>query len=199
MPALSAVLSELGKRLSQVEIGRPSSAAAERVSSDLRRGQGRYLRDRRRATALALLATGALGVVEAYQSGLIGSVPEPRVGPLRSVLDADAVDAAGEAYELLHTPDSALGIASYGLTLVLLGAGAGDRAQQTPWWPVLAGAKAVADAGNALYLFAEQLTKHRRICSWCTVAAAANVAALPLALPEARAALPVLWRRLRQR
>ena len=199
MAALSTVLSELGERLSHVEIGRSSSPAAERVSADLRHGQGRYLRDRRRATGLALLATGALAVVEAYQSGLIPTVPEPRVGPLRKVLGADEVDASGEAYELLHTPDAALGIASYGVTLVLVGAGAAGRAQQAPWWPVLAGVKALSDAGNALFLFAEQLTKHRRLCSWCTLAAVANVAALPVVLPEARAALPVLWRRLRKR
>ncbi|WP_256375474.1 hypothetical protein [Modestobacter sp. DSM 44400] len=39
------------------------------------------------------------------------------------------------------------------------------------------------------------MTKHRAVCSWCTLAALAQIATLPLALPEARAA----WRASRGR
>lgn len=38
-------------------------------------------------------------------------------------------------------------------------------------------------------------TKHKRLCSWCTVTAALLVATVPTALPEAKAA----WRALRRR
>ena len=149
------------------------------------------LRRRRAATALALLATAALGVVDAYQTGLLRSVPEP---PLR-FLGANRVDASGEAYHSFGTPDAGLGIVSYGVTLVLLGAGAGDRAERKPWLPLLAAAKVATDALSGSYLFAEQVTKHRAVCSWCTVAAAASVATVPLVLPEAVRA----WRSLRSR
>lgn len=40
----------------------------------------------------------------------------------------------------------------------------------------------------------DQATKHRAFCAWCLTAAGATFAALPLVIPEARAAL----RRLRQ-
>lgn len=166
-------------------IGRASSAYAERVSDGLRRAASPDLTRRRRAVALALVATGALGVVEAYQTGLLRSVPEP---PLPG-LGADEVDASGEAYHLFGTPDAALGIASYGVTLALVGAGTPDRAQSAPWLPLLAAAKACGDALASSYLFVEQVSKHRRICSWCTVAAVANLAVLPMVLPEARRAL----------
>ncbi|SEL13029.1 Vitamin K epoxide reductase family protein [Blastococcus sp. DSM 46786] len=166
-------------------VGRSSSAAAERVSDDLRRGAGDFLEQRRRIAGLTSLASFALGVVGLYQFGLLRRVPEP---PL-PFLDADAVDAAGEAYQQFRTPDAALGLLSAGVTLALAGMGDRDRARTAPWVPLALAAKTAADAGGGIYLFAEQVTKHRKVCSWCTVAAAAQLATLPLALPEARAAL----------
>ena len=166
-------------------VGRSSSPAAERVSDDLRRGTGSFLEQRRRVAGLTSLATAALGVVALYQFGLVRRVPEPSL----PFLGADAVDASGEAYQQLKTPDAALGLLSAGITLVLAGMGDRDRARTSPWGPVALAAKSAADAGGGLYLLAEQITKHRKICSWCTVAALAQLATLPLALPEARAAV----------
>jgi uncharacterized membrane protein len=171
-------------------IGRPSSRYAESVSDALRRMDSPDLRRRRAATGLSLLATFALGVVEAYQAGVLRSVPEPAL----RFFDADRVDASGEAYHSLGTPDAGLGIVSYGVTMALVTAGAEDRAETRPWLPLLAAAKVVTDALNGGYLFAEQVSKHRGLCSWCTVAAAASVATMPLVLPEARRA----WARLRR-
>jgi uncharacterized membrane protein len=64
-----------------------------------------------------------------------------------------------------------------------------DRARTMPWVPLALAAKTAADAAGGLYLFAEQITKHRKICSWCTLAAVAQISTLPIALPEARAAV----------
>lgn len=171
-------------------IGRGSSHYAERVSDDLRRIDTPDLARRRAATGLTLVATAALGVVQAYQTGLLRRVPEPR---LRG-LDADTVDASGSAYQLFGTPDASLGIASYGASLVLFGAGPADRASTVPWLPLMAAAKAAMDAASGIFLFLEQITGHRKVCSWCTLAALANVATVPLVWPEARRA----WRTLRR-
>jgi hypothetical protein len=170
-------------------VGRSSSPGAERVSDDLRRGSGSFLENRRRIAALHSLAALGLGVVGLYQFGLLRRVPElPLPG-----LAADAVDASGEAYQELRTPDAALGIVSTGVTLVLAGMGDRGRAQGLPLVPLALAAKVALDAAAGGYLLAEQVTKHRRICSWCTVAALAQMAAVPFALPEARAA----WKQLR--
>ncbi len=126
-----------------------------------------------------------------YQFGILRRVPEP---PLPG-LGADAVDASGEAYAILRTPDSALGIVSAGITLALAGMGPGDRAWTRPLLPVALFAKCVTDAVGGLSLTAEQLTKHRRICSWCTLSALALVASVPAAWPETRAALRQLGKR----
>ncbi len=155
------------------------------MSDDLRRRPDQFLDRRRRVAALSLLSSAALGAVAAYQNGLVRHLPEP---PLE-LFDADRVDASGEAYQLFKTPDAALGLASYGLTLALAGAGSARRAEERPWLPLAMTAKVVADALGGLYLTAEQASKHRRFCSWCLTAAAASVAMVPQALPEARAAL----------
>ena len=172
-------------------IGRSGSHAAEAVSDALRRGGGEHLHRRRRMAALQTGSAAALGLVGLYQFGLLKSVPEPSLPGL----DADRVDASGEAYELLRTPDSALGIVSAGVSLVLAGMGGARRHEEQPWIPLALLAKSLIDAAGGLYLTAEQVTKHKRVCSWCTASAVLLVATVPTALPEARAA----WRSLRSR
>jgi len=160
------------------------------VSDDLRRGRSPRLTARRRQAVLLLTASASLGVVALYQLGLIRHLPEP---PL-PFLDADRVDAAGEAYVLGLTPDALLGVASAATSLTLVSMEAEDRAERRPIIPLLAAAKLAADAAGGLYLTAEQLSQHRRLCSWCLVAAVAQAAAFPFAVPEAAQAL----RRLRR-
>ncbi len=170
-------------------IGRRTSEAAEAVSDALRRGDSVFLRRRRRVAGLSLAAMGSLGVVAAYQMGLLRRVPEPPLG----FLDADRVDASGEAYQYLKTPDASIGLASAAVTLALAGMGPDRRAEQQPLIPLALAAKAIVDAAYGVFLTLEQGTKHRRFCSWCLLAAAANVATVPQVLPEAAAA----WRGLR--
>lgn len=170
-------------------IGRSSSKAAERISDDLRRGAGEHLTRRRRQTALMLGATAAMGVISLYQTGILRRLPDP---PLPGI-DSDRVDASGEAYRMLHTPDATVSIANYGASLALIAMGGSDRARETPLIPLLAAGKLAYDAAGAVWLTLEQVTKHRAICAYCLAAAAASVAALPQALPEAR----VAWRQLR--
>lgn len=172
-------------------VGRGSSPAAEAVSDALRRGDDPFLRARRRTAVLQTGAVATLGLVGLYQFGVLRSVPEPSLPGL----DADRVDASGEAYRVLNTPDATIGIASAGISLVLAGMGGADRHEQRPWIPLALLAKSLADAAGGTYLFAEQVTRHKKICSWCTVSAGLLIATVPTVLPEARAA----WRALRQR
>lgn len=159
------------------------------MSDDLRRGDDGSLRHRRNVGALTLAAMGSMGVVAAYQMGLIRRPPEPRVRPL----DAEKVDASGEAYQFFRTPDAALGLASYAVTLALAGVGDRHRARHQPWVPLALAAKVALDAVSSALLTAEQASKLRRFCSWCLVASAASVAMVPQVLPEAREA----WHRVR--
>ena len=169
-------------------IGRSTSDAAEAVSDDLRRGAGALLDRRRRLAGLSLGSIAAFAGVAAYQTGVIRHLPEPPTG----LLDADSVDASGEAYQQLKTPDAALGMVSSAMTLVLIGMGDARRATQRPWVPLAMAAKVGLDALGGLYLTAEQASKHKKFCGWCLVATTAYLAMVPQVVPEARVALAQL-------
>lgn len=171
-------------------VGRQSSRRAEAVSDALRRLDAPHLSRRRRIAVLQTIAAWTLSVVGLYQFGVLRRVPEPSMRGL----DADAVDASGEAYELFKTPDSAIGVASAGVTLTLAGMGGADRATDQPLIPLALFAKTVVDAIGGIYLTAEQVTRHRKICSWCTVSTVALLVSVPLAWPEARDAAQQLRR-----
>lgn len=124
-----------------------------------------------------------------YQMGVLRHLPDPSL----SLLDSDAVDASGEAYTNLHMPDAPLGLLSAAMTVVLASADGLDRAERRPWLPLLLVTKTGVDAAMVVRLTLEQGTRHRRFCTYCVAAAAANVASAPLAMCEARRA----WRTLR--
>ncbi|MEJ7762652.1 MAG: vitamin K epoxide reductase family protein [Thermomicrobiales bacterium] len=157
----------------------------EQLSRDLRLGSGHFLRQRRKVLGLSLVAAGAMMPISLYQMGIIKHLPEP---PLPR-LDADAVDASAEAYAILATPDAVLGLGSYALTAWLAAAGGADRARTRSWIPLALAAKVGLDALFGAKLTVDQWTRHRAFCSWCLLAAGASVAAVPLVVPEARAAL----------
>lgn len=164
---------------------RSSSPAADAVSAALRLGHDPFVAARRRVAACALGAMASLGAVAAYQVGLLRHLPEP---PGRW-FDADRVDASGEAYQVLKTPDAALGLLSYAATLVLAGARAHRHPTTHRALSLALAGKVVADAAGGLWLAAEQRSRHRRFCSWCLAATALSVAAVPQVVPEVRAAL----------
>jgi uncharacterized membrane protein len=157
----------------------------EKLSHQLRTGSGLFLQRRRGIIGLSLVSIASMSLITLYQTGIIGHVPEP---PLPG-FDADKVDASPEAYAILATPDAALGLVSYATTLALAAMGDQDRATNAPWIPLALAAKVAVDATQAGRLTVEQWTKHRAFCLWCLVAAGATFATVPLAVPEARAAL----------
>ena len=100
----------------------------EVLSRELRLGTGEFLERRRKVVGLALIAAGAMVPISLYQTGVIPHLPEP---PLPK-LDADAVDAAPQAYALLATPDAVLGLGSYAVTVGLAAMGGERRAETSP-------------------------------------------------------------------
>lgn len=171
--------------------GRHAAPIAAQISDDLRRHGGALLEDRRRTAGLSLLASAAMAAVATYQFGLLRHLPEP---PGR-FFDADRVDAAPEAYALLRTPDAALGLVSYGITLALAGAGSADRHHTAPLVPIALAGKVLIDVASSAYLTIEQASRHRRFCSWCLLAAVASAASVPHVVPEAALALRHVVRR----
>jgi uncharacterized membrane protein len=158
------------------------------LSRELRQGSGAFLGQRRAVVGLSLTTMAALGVIVLYQVGIIAHVPEPNLPGF----DADKVNGSDQAYELLATPDGILGLGSYTATMALAAMGGQNRAEEQPWIPLALAAKVLVDAAQSTRLTIDQVTKQRALCLWCLVTTAATYATVPLAIPEARAALRTL-------
>ncbi len=156
----------------------------EQLSRELREGTSAFLTRRRGIVGLSLASIASMGFITLYQMGLIEHLPDP---PL-PLMDADKVDASGEAYAILSTPDATLGLLSYSVTIILASMGGKQRASEQPYLPLALMAKVLIDAGQAGRLTVDQWTRHRAFCFLCLVAAAATFGTVPLAVAEARAA-----------
>lgn len=165
---------------------------AKDLSHELREGEGGFLTERRGIVALGLAAAASMGVIALYQIGILKHLPEPPIPGF----DGDKVDASEEAYSHLQIGDAFIGLGSYAATMGLAAMGGKNRAQTQAWIPLVLLAKTGADAAQAAKLTVDQWTKHKAFCFWCLLAAAATFAALPLAVPEALAALDNVRKKL---
>ena len=180
---ITAIQSSLEKVVSGSLPGPQISAST--LSRQLREDGKGYLPYRRVVVGASLVATAAMGMISLYQIGILKHLPEP---PL-PLLNADRVDASAEAYSRYESPDGALGLNSYGTTLLLAAMGGRDRAQTHPWLPLALAAKATFDLAQAIRLTRDQWTKYRTFCFGCLMAVGSTVIAWPLVLPEAWSAL----------
>jgi hypothetical protein len=155
------------------------------LGRDLRQGYTPFLKRRRGVIGLSLFSCGVLGAVALYQTGILKKLPEPR----GRFFDSEKVNGSAQAYSLLATPDALLGLASYAVTATLAGMGPENRSRTHPWMVLAMGLKLFADSVMAGKLTLGEVKKFRTFSPWSLLAAAATWTALPLALPEAKAAL----------
>lgn len=162
------------------------------LSRQVRCDSGGFLEERRGIVVASLTAIGCMGLIALYQIGVIKHIPET---PLPG-LDADKVDASEEAYSHLQMGDAFIGLGSYAATMGLAAMGPKNRDKTQPWIPLALAAKTTADAAQAAKLTYDQFAKHKAACMWCLIAAAATFVSAALAVPEARAAMRELQRRI---
>ena len=122
-----------------------------------------------------------------YQMGIWRRLPDLPVSKLKS----SKVAAVPPAYRPLGLPipDSLLGLLSYATTAALAGFAGPDRHQHLPWVVLVMAAKVLGDAILGAVLFGIQWVWYRGFCMYCLIAALASFTAVPLAVPETRAAL----------
>ena len=156
----------------------------EELGRELRQGYTPFLKRRRGIIGLSLFSCGVLVAVALYQIGILKKLPEPR----GRFFDTNKVNGSGQAYSLLATPDAFLGIASYAVTAALAAMGPENRSRAHPWMALAMGLKLFADSAMAGKLTLDECKKFRAFSLWSVLTAAATWTALPLALPEAKAA-----------
>ena len=157
----------------------------EELGRELRGGSGAFLQRRRQIIGLTFFSSSVLGLIALYQMGVLKTLPSPRWPGF----DAEKVHSSAQGYSMLATPDALLGLASYGVTACLAGMGSGDRWKTHPLIPVGMGLKVLADATFAGKLTLAECTKFRAFSVWSLLTAGATFAVLPLAIPEAKAAI----------
>ena len=155
------------------------------LGKSLRESSREYVRRRRGIFGLFMAASASMGVVALYQMGILKRVPEPHLPHMNS----SRVTGSAKAYSLFATPDAVLAISSYATTMTLAAMGTADRAVEDPVLPIALAAKVGFDAAIATKYAVTEWRENRTLCFWCLVASAAALAALPLAIPEARHAL----------
>ncbi len=165
----------------------------EALGRALRHSQATSMRARRSVIAFGVTAAASLGVVLLYQIGILRHLPDPPW----ALFDSDRVTGSGEGYARGAMPDAALGLASSVVTVALAAAGAPTRARTRPWLPVAQAAKVSLDTGIAVAMARQQWVRHKALCSWCLVAAAALAASLVPSVAEGRQALRA-WHRHRE-
>ncbi len=164
----------------------------EQLSRELRHGSGNFLEERRGIIGASLVAIGCMGLIVLYQMGIIKHLPEPDLPGF----DAEKVDGSGQAYSYFETPDAAIGIGNYAVTLGLAAMGGRNRAKTQPWTPLALAAKTTVDAAQASKLTYDQFARHKAACVWCLLAAVATFVSAALAIPEAKTALRELQRHI---
>lgn len=157
----------------------------ETLGRELRTGSSRFLKRRRSIIGLAFFSSAVLGGIALYQTGMLKKLP----GPRRRGFDAEKVNGSAQAYSILAIPDALLGLTSYGVTACLAGLGPENRWQTHPLMPIGMGVKLLADAALAGKLTIDSCRKYHAVSLWSLLTAAATFAAVPLAVPEAKAAL----------
>jgi hypothetical protein len=157
----------------------------DQLGRELRTGSGPFLKQRRNILGLSLFSSAVLGGIALYQMGILKKLPEPRWRGF----NAEKIHGSAQAYSTLEIPDALLGLASYAVTACLAGRGSGNRWRTHPSMPIGMGIKLFADAAFAGKLTIEECRKFRSLSLWSLLVAVATFTALPLAIPETKAAL----------
>ena len=159
------------------------------LSRELREGQSPDLKRRRWVIGLSLFGAAMGQLVTLYQTGIIKSLPDPDPsGALGRLFDATAVDASDYGYKRLDTPDGALMLGTYAVTVGLAAAGGERRGDEQPLLPLAMAAKVGYDVFTNLRLAREEWAGNKRLCQYCQLASVASLASLALIVPEAVAA-----------
>jgi uncharacterized membrane protein len=152
----------------------------EDLRRELRHSDDSSMRFRRAIAGVSVAGMASMTAVALLQTGLIKRLPDPPIEGFNS----NAVTLSRTAFAL-GVPDGSLSVASFAANIPLAAAGGSDRARRHPWLPIAAAAK----AGTESLVSAWYLRREKAWCSYCLIAAAANIAIFVLTIPELNRAI----------
>ena len=155
----------------------------QQLRRQLQNGSNETLKLRRGIIALSLLGIGAMTAVTLFQTGIVKHLPDPPIDGF----DSDKVNSSDTAYSL-GLPDGTLSLASLAANIPLAAFGGEHRAEEMPFVPIAAAAKASVEAVVAGWYFYQMPTKEKAWCGYCIVGALTNWGIAALTLIEAKKA-----------
>ncbi|WP_447980007.1 vitamin K epoxide reductase family protein [Candidatus Nitrospira bockiana] len=165
-----------------------SQTDPEQLRRELQQGEGPDLRIRRAIVGLSLVGMASMAVVSLFQTGVIRHLPDPPLDRFNS----DKVNSSVTAYHW-GVPDGTVSMAGHAVNVALAAVGGPQRVREQPWVPLIAAAKAAAEAAVAArYLFYEMPIVQKTWCGYCIVDALAHIGTFALTLPEAGKALAAI-------
>ena len=161
----------------------------EQIRIELTEGSSGELRRRRMIIGLSMVGIGLAAAASLLQTGVVRHLPDP---PLEN-FDADKVMKSDPAYQF-GVPDATLALTGLAANVPLAAWGGSERSKHQPIVPLVAAAKAAAEASAAAWYFYQMPTKLKTWCGYCVASAAVYFAIFALTLPEAKKALGELRR-----
>ncbi len=159
-------------------------ADADRVRAALQGSASPSLKRRRRIAVLSAIALADAALMALHQIGAIQRLPDLP----GKMFQANRVTTSKPGFPF-GVPDSAIAAVLYSLNLIAASAGGTRRTGRARIWSLLLGGSALGTVlGTAVNLWV-MVARQKRICLYCLLAAAMNLAIAPLAVAEAVADL----------
>ncbi len=143
--------------------------------------------------ALSIVGIAGMGATSLLQLGILQDLPDPRGRWFGLPFDAKRGNLSDEAY-VLGMRDGPLALGGFVVNLPLAVIGGRDRAERSPWLPIVIAAKAFGEAVGAALFFSKMPRKEKAWCAYCIAGAIASTAIFALTVPEAMRAASRLLR-----
>lgn len=151
---------------------------AAKIRNELLHGNSKDLRRRRTVLTLSAIGLVDFAFISLYQSGVIKHMPDL---PFK-IFDSNKVNIAEDAYQM-GAPDAPISALAYAGAMVLSTWGGSETAGRKPVHDVALGAVVAGNAVGAVYYLANMIFKQKKICLYCVVGAAINIASSIIIAP----------------
>jgi len=148
------------------------------IRQELLTGTGEDLERRRKIMILSTLGLVDFAFISLYQSGAVKRMPELPI----KIFDSNKVNAAPDAYQM-GAPDGTISAWLYATNMVLATAGGTEASGRKPVFDVALGGTIAANAVGAVYYLFNMAFKQKRVCPYCIVGAAINIASAIIIAP----------------
>lgn len=158
------------------------------IRQELLTSTDKDLNRRRKLMILSAIGMADFAFVSLYQSGAIGRLPEL---PFKA-FDSNKVNAAPDAYQM-GAPDATISALLYASGMVLSSWAGTAASGRKPAHDIALGTVVASNAAGAIYYLGKMIFKQDKVCPYCILGAAINLASVAIIAPTVRNAFKQLF------